>query len=63
MRRYYTRKEIAYANEVTERTVSRRERQLGLHELRDPACTKPVRYNANATSERLRRHGWNCPED
>lgn len=56
-----TRKEIASANDVSERTVRRRESRLGLNDCKDKACHRPIRYHADKAAERLKRNGWNSP--
>jgi len=57
----FTRKEIANANDISERTLRRREQSLGLNDCRDAACNKPVRYHASPASEKLKRNGWRSP--
>lgn len=61
MSRYTTRKEIAAANEVSEKTIRRREGSLGLRECRDTACTKPVRYDREKAAAALRKNGYKAP--
>ena len=57
----FTRKEIAAANEISDRTMRRREKSLGLSDCRDASCQRPVRYHASKASERLKRNGWQSP--
>lgn len=56
-----TRKEIANANNISEPTMRRREKSLGLSECRDRACDRPIRYYADKAAEKLKRNGWNSP--
>ena len=60
--RYITRKEIAAANEISDDTVRRRERQYGLDSCRDQACHRPVRYHGEEARRRLRENHLNEPE-
>lgn len=57
----FTRKEIAAANEISSKTVKRREREIGLTECKDAACRKPVRYHAKKAHDFLERSGWKSP--
>ena len=59
---FITRKEIAAANEVSDDTIARRERSLGLNSCRDRACQKPVRYHRSRAAECLRAAAMNEPD-
>jgi len=62
MNRTITRKEIAAANDISDTTVRRKERALGLHRCRDRVCRRPIRYHAAEAAARLRAARWNVPE-
>jgi len=53
--KFVTRKEIASVNEVSERTIRRRERELGLDKCRDRACERPIRYDRSCANDELRK--------
>jgi hypothetical protein len=61
MSQYTTRKEIAAVNELSEKTIRRRERLLGLHECRDRACERPVRYDRTKAGQALTSRGYKAP--
>ena len=61
--RWWTRKEIAGANDLSDDTIARREEELGLDECRDRACQRPYRYDRAKAEKRLREHGYDVPED
>lgn len=57
-----TRKEIASANDVSETTVRRKERALGLHRCRcRGGSQRPIRYRADEAAARLRIAEWQIP--
>lgn len=62
-RRTITRKEIAAANDLSDDTISRREKLLGLDECRDNTCARPIRYKRAEATRRLRAQGYNVPEE
>jgi hypothetical protein len=60
--RFITRKEIASANELSDDTIRRRERQIGLDKCRDSTCIKPVRFDRATASTALRKKGYRAPD-
>jgi hypothetical protein len=61
--RTMTRKEIAAANDLSDDTIARRERRLGLDKCRDRTCNRPFRYHRDQAAQRLRANGYQVPED
>jgi hypothetical protein len=61
MSRYFTRKEIAAANEVSCDTIARLEGKLGLDKCRDQACARPIRYHVECARRCLQEHSLNEP--
>lgn len=60
--RFVTIKEIAAANELSSVTVWRRLQRIGLNECRDRTCLKPIRFHRESACERLKKHGYSCPD-
>jgi hypothetical protein len=63
MSRTITRKEIAAANDLSERSIRRREKQIGLDHCRDHTCNRPIRYKREEAARRLRARGFEVPEE
>jgi len=63
MRRHITRKEIAAANDLSDRTIRRREADIGLDRCRDTRCERPIRYDRQKAARALRENGYEVPEE
>ncbi len=56
-----TRKEIAFANGRSEKTVRNHERAIGLDKCKWGGGSKPIRYDAARAALVLIRAGWLVP--